>query len=190
MQLSWSQIQSWTNKTIQPDAKYSVETEGYNVRVYEFTPVSDSESKSASHKKHMEWLPHDLARLLNERIQRLFFVDENYDPESNKESDEVYGKWDPHEFPIVFFTAGSLSKELKRADEGKYWFTSAQYLEDNKYRTFGGFAGKLNSTIWKERVPPGAVIESHKWRNQPPRPVVRGKSPTRESVIQFYRGLL
>lgn len=38
---TWSQIQSWTNKTIKPDAKYSVETEGYNVRVYEFTPVSD-----------------------------------------------------------------------------------------------------------------------------------------------------
>jgi hypothetical protein len=39
--MTWSQLQSWTNKTIQPDAKYNVETEGYNVRVYEFTPVSD-----------------------------------------------------------------------------------------------------------------------------------------------------
>ncbi len=38
---TWSQIQSWTNKTIKPDAKYNVETEGYNVRVYEFTPASD-----------------------------------------------------------------------------------------------------------------------------------------------------
>lgn len=38
---TWSQIQSWSNKTIKPDAKYNVETEGYNVRVYEFTPASD-----------------------------------------------------------------------------------------------------------------------------------------------------
>jgi hypothetical protein len=55
---------------------------------------------------------------------------------------------------------------------------------------FGGLAGKLNAARWKERVPPGAVIESQKWRNQPPAPVFQGKSPTRESVIQFYRGLL
>jgi hypothetical protein len=40
-ELSWSQIKSWTNKTIDPDAKYNIETEGYNVRVYEFTPVTD-----------------------------------------------------------------------------------------------------------------------------------------------------
>ncbi|MEA1913700.1 MAG: hypothetical protein U9N30_00150 [Campylobacterota bacterium] len=39
--LSWSQLKSWTNKTIDPDVKYNLETEGYNVRVYEFTPVSD-----------------------------------------------------------------------------------------------------------------------------------------------------
>ena len=38
---TWSQIMSWKNKTIKPDATYSVETEGYNVRVYEFTPASD-----------------------------------------------------------------------------------------------------------------------------------------------------
>lgn len=63
-------------------------------------------------------------------------------------------------------------------------------LEDNLYRTFGGLVGKLNSTRWKDRVPLGAVIESQKWRNQPPTPVIQGKSPTRESVIQFYRGLL
>lgn len=39
--MTWSQIMSWKNKTIKPDAQYSVETEGYNVRVYEFTPVTD-----------------------------------------------------------------------------------------------------------------------------------------------------
>ena len=39
--MSWSQIASWKNKTIKPDAQYSVETEGYNVRVYEFTPLTD-----------------------------------------------------------------------------------------------------------------------------------------------------
>ncbi|MCV6607816.1 MAG: hypothetical protein OIF32_06345 [Campylobacterales bacterium] len=38
---TWSQVVSWKNKTIKPDAKYSIETEGYNVRVYEFTPVTD-----------------------------------------------------------------------------------------------------------------------------------------------------
>jgi len=42
--ITWSQIMSWKNKTIQPDAQYNVETEGYNVRVYEFTPVTDSGS--------------------------------------------------------------------------------------------------------------------------------------------------
>ena len=40
-QMTWSQIASWKNKTIKPDAKYSIETEGYNVRVYEFTPLTD-----------------------------------------------------------------------------------------------------------------------------------------------------
>ena len=39
--VSWSQIMSWKDKTIKPDAQYSVETEGYNVRVYEFTPLTD-----------------------------------------------------------------------------------------------------------------------------------------------------
>ena len=39
--MTWSQIASWKNKTIKPDAQYSVETEGYNVRVYEFTPLTD-----------------------------------------------------------------------------------------------------------------------------------------------------
>ena len=39
--LSWSQLKSWGNKTVEPDVKYSIETEGYNVRVYEFTPLSD-----------------------------------------------------------------------------------------------------------------------------------------------------
>lgn len=39
--LSWSQLKSWMNKDIEPDVKYNIETEGYNVRVYEFTPVSD-----------------------------------------------------------------------------------------------------------------------------------------------------
>ncbi len=39
--LSWSQLKSWTNKNIDPDVKYNIETEGYNVRVYEFTPLSD-----------------------------------------------------------------------------------------------------------------------------------------------------
>jgi len=39
--ISWSQMKSWTNKTVKPDVEYSLETEGYNVRVYEFTPVSD-----------------------------------------------------------------------------------------------------------------------------------------------------
>jgi len=39
--ISWSQMKSWTNKTIKPDVQYSLETDGYNVRVYEFTPVSD-----------------------------------------------------------------------------------------------------------------------------------------------------
>lgn len=40
-QMSWSQIMSWKNKTIKPDAQYNIETEGYNVRVYEFTPLTD-----------------------------------------------------------------------------------------------------------------------------------------------------
>jgi len=39
--MSWSQVMSWKNKTIKPDAQYSIETEGYNVRVYEFTPLTD-----------------------------------------------------------------------------------------------------------------------------------------------------
>jgi hypothetical protein len=39
--ITWSQMISWKNKTIEPDVKYSIATEGYNVRVYEFTPVSD-----------------------------------------------------------------------------------------------------------------------------------------------------
>ena len=39
--ITWAQMMSWTNKTINPDVKYSIATEGYNVRVYEFTPVSD-----------------------------------------------------------------------------------------------------------------------------------------------------
>lgn len=39
--LSWSQLKSWMNKDIEPDVKYNIETEGYNVRVYEFTPVTD-----------------------------------------------------------------------------------------------------------------------------------------------------
>jgi len=39
--MTWSQIASWGNKTIKPDAKYNIETEGYNVRVYEFTPLTD-----------------------------------------------------------------------------------------------------------------------------------------------------
>jgi hypothetical protein len=39
--ISWSQLKSWGNKSIEPDVKYSIETEGYNVRVYEFTPISD-----------------------------------------------------------------------------------------------------------------------------------------------------
>ena len=40
-QISWSQLMSWKNKTIKPDTQYNVETEGYNVRIYEFTPVTD-----------------------------------------------------------------------------------------------------------------------------------------------------
>jgi hypothetical protein len=39
--ISWSQLKSWMNKTIDPDVKYNLETEGYNVRVYEFTPLTD-----------------------------------------------------------------------------------------------------------------------------------------------------
>ncbi len=39
--VTWSQVMSWKNKTIKPEAQYSVETEGYNVRVYEFTPLTD-----------------------------------------------------------------------------------------------------------------------------------------------------
>lgn len=39
--VSWSQMKSWMNKDIEPDVKYNIETEGYNVRVYEFTPISD-----------------------------------------------------------------------------------------------------------------------------------------------------
>jgi len=39
--ITWSQMVSWGNKTVKPDVKYSIETEGYNVRVYEFTPLSD-----------------------------------------------------------------------------------------------------------------------------------------------------
>jgi len=39
--ITWSQVMSWKNKTIKPDAQYNVETEGYNVRVYEFTPMTD-----------------------------------------------------------------------------------------------------------------------------------------------------
>jgi len=39
--ITWSQVMSWKNKTISPDAQYNIETEGYNVRVYEFTPLTD-----------------------------------------------------------------------------------------------------------------------------------------------------
>ena len=39
--ITWAQMMSWTNKTINPDVKYNIATEGYNVRVYEFTPISD-----------------------------------------------------------------------------------------------------------------------------------------------------
>ena len=39
--LTWYQLKSWGNKNIEPDVKYNIETEGYNVRVYEFTPISD-----------------------------------------------------------------------------------------------------------------------------------------------------
>lgn len=39
--MTWSQVMSWKNKTIKPDAQYNIETEGYNVRVYEFTPLTD-----------------------------------------------------------------------------------------------------------------------------------------------------
>lgn len=39
--LSWSQLKSWGNKDVKPDVQYNIETEGYNVRVYEFTPLSD-----------------------------------------------------------------------------------------------------------------------------------------------------
>lgn len=39
--ISWSQMKSWTNETIKPDVQYSLATEGYDVRVYEFTPLSD-----------------------------------------------------------------------------------------------------------------------------------------------------
>lgn len=39
--LTWSQLKSWGNKDVEPDVKYNIETEGYNVRVYEFTPLSD-----------------------------------------------------------------------------------------------------------------------------------------------------
>ena len=42
--MSWSQVMSWKNKSIKPDAQYNIETEGYNVRVYEFTPMTDSGS--------------------------------------------------------------------------------------------------------------------------------------------------
>ena len=38
---TWSQVMSWKNKTVEPDAQYNIETEGYNVRVYEFTPLTD-----------------------------------------------------------------------------------------------------------------------------------------------------
>lgn len=38
---TWSQLKSWMNKTVEPDVKYNLETEGYNVRVYEFTPLSN-----------------------------------------------------------------------------------------------------------------------------------------------------
>lgn len=39
--MTWSQVLSWKNKTVKPDAQYNIETEGYNVRVYEFTPLTD-----------------------------------------------------------------------------------------------------------------------------------------------------
>ncbi len=41
--LSWSQIMSWKDEKIDPDAQYSIETSGYNIRVYEFTPLTDPE---------------------------------------------------------------------------------------------------------------------------------------------------
>ena len=39
--MTWSQVKSWMNKTVEPDVKYNLETAGYNVRVYEFTPLTD-----------------------------------------------------------------------------------------------------------------------------------------------------
>lgn len=63
-------------------------------------------------------------------------------------------------------------------------------LLDRAYIVFSGFYGKPNANRWRDRVPGGAIYESQKWKRQPPPPVFQGKSPTRESVIQYYRGLL
>ena len=49
---------------------------------------------------------------------------------SNDESNKIYEHWAPHIFPIVFFSGGNTG-ELKKTEEGRYWHTSAKYLEDN-----------------------------------------------------------
>ncbi len=61
---------------------------------------------------------------------------------------------------------------------------------DRAYIMFSGFYGKPNANRWRDRVPGRAIYESQKWRSEPPPPVFQGKSPTRESVIQYYRELL
>jgi len=62
--------------------------------------------------------------------------------------------------------------------------------QENLYRMFSGFAGKLNASRWRDRVPVGVVFETQRWAKQPPMPVSKGRMPTRESVIQYYRDLL
>ncbi len=49
---------------------------------------------------------------------------------SNDESDKIYEHWAPHSFPVVFFSGGTTG-ELRNTEQGKYWHTSAKYLEDN-----------------------------------------------------------
>ena len=39
--MSWPQLKNGENKTVEPDAKYNVETEGYNVKGCKFTSITD-----------------------------------------------------------------------------------------------------------------------------------------------------
>ncbi len=81
--LSWGWFKFWIKESKKPFR--------YTCSIGEFSPVSDSADISPLYKKFMEWVPKDIARLLNERIQRLYFVDENYESENSEVEKKLEG---------------------------------------------------------------------------------------------------